>query len=58
MNRQERRKRERAVEKDLSVLKKLPEKDLLKINEIINKVSKSKADEALNLIDEVFQQFW
>lgn len=54
MNRQERRKRERDVEKDMKVLRRLPEKDLLKINEIINKVAKSKADEALNLIDRSF----
>ena len=45
MNRQERRKRERDLEKDMKVLRRLPEKDLLKINEIINKVAKSKADE-------------
>lgn len=54
MNRQERRKRERAVEKDMSILKKLPEKELLKINEIINKLSRQKADEALNLLDRSF----
>ena len=54
MNRQERRKREREIEKDMKVLRRLPEKDLLKINEIINKVAKSKADEALNLIDRSF----
>lgn len=54
MNRQERRKRERAVEKDMSILKKLPEKDLLRINEIVNKLSKQKADEALNILDRSF----
>ena len=54
MNRQERRRKERYIEKEMSVLRKLPEKDLLKINEIINKVAKSKADEALNLIDRSF----
>lgn len=54
MNRQQRRKRERDVEKDMKVLRKLPEKDLLKVNEIINKVAKTKADEALNLIDRSF----
>lgn len=54
MNRQERRRKERYVEKEMSVLRKLPEKDLLKVNEIIKKVAKSQADEALNLIDRSF----
>lgn len=54
MNRQERRKREREVEKEMSVLRKLPEKDLLKVNEIVKNVAKAQADEALNLIDRSF----
>lgn len=54
MNRQERRKKEREIEKDMNILRKLPEKEVLKINEIINKIAKTKAEEALNLIDRSF----
>lgn len=51
MNRQERRKRERDIEKDMNILRKLSEKELEKVNEIINKIAKTKAEEALNIID-------
>lgn len=54
MNRQERRKREREIEKEMRPLKKLTEKELLKVNGIINKMAKKNADEALNLIDRSF----
>lgn len=54
MNRQERRKREREAEKDINILKKLPEREVIKINQIINKVAESKSEEALNLIDRSF----
>lgn len=54
VNRQERRKREREIEKDMNILRKLPEKELLKINEIINKIAESKSEEALNIIDRSF----
>lgn len=51
MNRQERRKAERQAEKDVSVLKKLSASDLDKVSEIIDKVSTSKANENLELIN-------
>lgn len=54
MNRQERRKREREAEKDMNILRKLPEREVIKINQIINKVAESKSEEALNLIDRSF----
>lgn len=54
MNRQERRKREREAEKDINILRKLPEREVIKINQIINKVAESKSEEALNLIDRSF----
>ncbi|MGG7057584.1 hypothetical protein ACQPUZ_04730 [Clostridium tertium] len=51
MNRQERRRTERQAEKDVSVLKKLPMQDLEKVSEIIDKVSTSKANENLELVN-------
>ena len=51
MNRQQRRRREREIEKEMSVLKKLPPNELMKISEMVEKLSKSKIDESLNLID-------
>lgn len=55
MNRQERRKRERQVEKKLDVLRKLPEKEVLKINKIIDEVSGYKTNQAMDLIDKTLE---
>lgn len=51
MNRQQRRMKEREIDKDMNLIKKLPEREVIKINEIINKVAKTKSEEALTLID-------
>ena len=54
MNRQQRRNREREIDKEMQVLRKLPEKELLKMNEIINKIAKTKSEQALDIIDRSF----
>ena len=51
MNRQQRRQRDREIEKEMSVLKKLPPKDLMKVSEMVEKLTKSKTDEAIHIID-------
>ena len=51
MNRQERRKKERKIEKELNVIKKLSPAELNKINEIAHKLAQSRTDEALTILD-------
>ena len=51
MNRQQRRKIERDIDKELSVLKRLPEKELSKVSEIIDKVAKIKVDKLIESVD-------
>jgi len=51
MNRQERRKKEREIEKDMNLIRKLPANEVKKINEIIEKVTKTKTEQAMNIID-------
>ncbi|MBD7914535.1 hypothetical protein H9660_05200 [Clostridium sp. Sa3CUN1] len=55
MNRQERRKRERQVEKKMDVLRKLPEKEILKINKIIDEVSGYKTGQMMELVDKTLE---
>ncbi|GAA0825361.1 hypothetical protein [Clostridium tertium] len=51
MNRQERRKRDREIDKDMNLIKKLPEREVIKINEIIEKVTKTKTEQVMKIID-------
>lgn len=51
MNRQQRRNIERKVEKDMSVLKNMSEKNLMKVHEIIEKTIQSRTDQLLTAID-------
>ena len=50
MNRQERRKRDREIEKDKDFVKKLSVSETKRMNEIIDKITKDKAEQAINLI--------
>jgi hypothetical protein len=50
MNRQERRKRDREIEKDKDFVKKLSVSEAKRMNEIIDKITKDKAEQAINLI--------
>lgn len=50
MNRQERRKRDREIEKDKDFVKKLSVSETKRMNEIIDKITKDKAEQALSLI--------
>lgn len=50
MNRQERRKRHREIEKDKDFVKKLSVSETKRMNEIIDKITKDKAEQAINLI--------
>lgn len=50
MNRQERRKRNREIEKDKDFVKKLSVSETKRMNEIIDKITKDKAEQAINLI--------
>lgn len=50
MNRQERRKRDREIEKDKDFVKKLSANETKRMNEIIDKITKDKAEQAINLI--------
>ena len=51
MNRQERRNKERKVEKDIKIFKKLSQTELAKVNEIAHKLAQSRTDEALTILD-------
>lgn len=51
MSRQDRRRAERKVNKELNVLRKMPEADVMNVNDIINKVSNQKTDEMIEAID-------
>lgn len=50
MNRQERRKRDREIDKDKEFVKKLSVSETKRMNEIIDKITKDKAEQAINLI--------
>lgn len=50
MNRQERRKRDREIEKDKDFVKKLSVSETKRMNKIIDKITKDKAEQAINLI--------
>lgn len=50
MNRQERRKRDREIDKDKEFVKKLPASATKRMNEIIDKITKDKAEQVTNLI--------
>lgn len=50
MNRQERRKRDREIDKDKDFVKKLSVSETKRMNEIIDKITKDKAEQAINLI--------
>jgi hypothetical protein len=50
MNRQERRKRDREIDKDKEFVKKLPASVTKRMNEIIDKITKDKAEQVTNLI--------
>lgn len=50
MNRQERRKRDREIDKDKDFVKKLSANETKRMNEIIDKITKDKAEQAINLI--------
>lgn len=50
MNRQERRKRYREIDKDKDFVKKLSANETKRMNEIIDKITKDKAEQAVNLI--------
>lgn len=50
MNRQERRKRDREIEKDKDFVKKLSANETKRMNEIIDKITKDKAEQVTNLI--------
>lgn len=50
MNRQERRKRDREIEKDKDFVKKLSVSETKRMNEIIDRITKDKAEQAINLI--------
>lgn len=50
MNRQERRKRDREIDKDKDFVKKLSANETKRMNEIIDKITKDKAEQAVNLI--------
>lgn len=50
MNRQERRKRDREIDKDKDFVKKLSANESKRMNEIIDKITKDKAEQAINLI--------
>lgn len=50
MNRQERRKRDREIEKDKDFVKKLSVSETKRMNEIIDKITKDKAEQVTNLI--------
>ena len=50
MNRQERRKRHREIEKDKDFVKKLSVSETKRMNKIIDKITKDKAEQAINLI--------
>ena len=50
MNRQERRKRDRERDKDKDFVKKLSVSETKRMNEIIDKITKDKAEQAINLI--------
>lgn len=51
MSRQDKRRAERKVNKELNVLRKMPEADVINVNDIITKVSNQKADEMIEAID-------
>lgn len=51
MNRQERRRAERKTKKELEVLKKLPESEVIKINNIIEKVATQRNNEMITALD-------
>lgn len=48
MNRQERRKRDREIDKDKEFVKKLSVSETKRMNEIIDKITKDKAEQAIN----------
>lgn len=50
MNRQERRKRDREIEKDKDFVKKLSVSETKRMNKVIDKITKDKAEQAINLI--------
>lgn len=50
MNRQERRKRDREIDKDKDFVKKLSANETKRMNEIIDKITKDKAEQAIDLI--------
>ena len=50
MNRQERRKRDREIDKDKDFVKKLSVSETKRMNKIIDKITKDKAEQAINLI--------
>ena len=50
MNRQERRQRDREIEKDKDFVKKLSVSETKRMNKIIDKITKDKAEQAINLI--------
>ena len=51
MNRQDRRKAERKINKDMDILRKMPEAEVKKVNDIIERTVKVRTDDALNAID-------